>query len=104
MRWARGLRSFAKAPNLVAASPHDSSYCSANDRRVHFGLNGKTAIRAIEVAWPDGSKEQLGAPAANRVMNLVQGTGIAVDNSSLIDTPQLCRVRNRIVGFRGDSI
>jgi hypothetical protein len=62
-------------PSLVRHVHTDSSYCSASDRRVHFGLNGKTAIRAIEVAWPDGSKEQWEAAAANRVINLVQGTG-----------------------------
>ena len=63
------------APTLVRRVHTDSSYCSASDRRVHFGLDGKTAIRAIEVAWPDGSREQWDAPAANRVMNLVRGTG-----------------------------
>ena len=63
------------APTLVRRVHTDSSYCSASDRRVHFGLNGKTAIRAIEVTWPDGSREQWDVPAANRVMNLVRGTG-----------------------------
>ena len=46
------------APTLVRRVHTDSSYCSASDRRVHFGLDGKTAIRAIEVTWPDGSREQ----------------------------------------------
>ena len=63
------------APSLVRRVHTDSSYCSASARRVHFGLNGKTAIRKIEVTWPDGSREQWEVPAANRVMNLVRGTG-----------------------------
>jgi hypothetical protein len=65
----------AGGPALVRRVHTDSSYCSASDRRVHFGLNGKTAIRTIEVAWPDGSKERWEAPAANRIMKLVRGTG-----------------------------
>jgi hypothetical protein len=63
------------APALVRRVHTDSSYCSAGDRRVHFGLNGKTSIRAIEVTWPDGSKEQWEAPVADRIMTLVRGTG-----------------------------
>jgi enediyne biosynthesis protein E4 len=63
------------APTLVRRVHTDSSYCSASDRRVHFGLNGKAAIRAIEVTWPDGSREKWDAPVAGRVVNLVRGTG-----------------------------
>ena len=50
------------APSLVRRVHTDSSYCSASDRRVHFGLNGKLQSAAIEVAWPDGSSEQWEAP------------------------------------------
>jgi hypothetical protein len=62
-------------PNLVRRVHTDSSYCSASDRRVHFGLDGKTAIRAIEVSWPDGSTERWDGPAANRLVTLVRGSG-----------------------------
>jgi enediyne biosynthesis protein E4 len=62
-------------PNLVRRVHTDSSYCSASDPRVHFGLGGKPVIRAIEVAWPDGSIERWNAPAAHRMLTLVRGTG-----------------------------
>jgi len=62
-------------PNLVRRVHTDSSYCSASDRRVHFGLGGKPAIGTIEVAWPDGSVEQWDSPATNRIVTLIQGTG-----------------------------
>jgi hypothetical protein len=62
-------------PSLVRRVHTDSSYCSASDRRVHFGLDGKTEIRAIEVAWPDGSTERWDGPAANRLVTLVRGSG-----------------------------
>jgi hypothetical protein len=62
-------------PKLVRHVHTDSSYCSASDPRVHFGLGGKPAIRAIEVAWPDGSIERWDTPVANRILTLVRGTG-----------------------------
>jgi hypothetical protein len=63
------------APSLVRRVHTDSSYCSASDRRVHFGLDGRTAISAIEVTWPDGLTEQWNTPPINRVISLIQGTG-----------------------------
>jgi hypothetical protein len=67
-------------PKLVRRVHTDSSYCSASDPRVHFGLGDHPAIRAIEVAWTDGSIERWDAPGANRVLTLVRGTGIPVDS------------------------
>ena len=65
----------AGAPDLVRRVHTDSSYCSASDRRVHFGLGGNGRIRAIDVTWPDGSVERWDAPQANRLLKLVHGTG-----------------------------
>jgi enediyne biosynthesis protein E4 len=63
------------APDLVRRVHADSSYCSASDRRVHFGLGGNARIRSIEVAWPDGSVEMWDAPQPYRLLKLVRGTG-----------------------------
>src|SRR4051812_37128587 len=62
-------------PDLVRRVHTDSSYCSASDRRVHFGLGGNTRIGWIEVAWPDGSVEIWDGPQATRLLRLVRGTG-----------------------------
>jgi hypothetical protein len=53
----------------------DSSYCSASDRRAHFGLGNHPAVRSVEVAWPDGFRERWDVSAVNRVMRLVRGSG-----------------------------
>ena len=53
----------------------DSSYCSASDRRVHFGLGPKPSVKAVEVAWPDGSVESWETPAINQLVTLKRGTG-----------------------------
>jgi len=62
-------------PNLVRRVHTDSSYCSASERRVHFGLGDPPSVRSIQVAWPDGSVEQWDTAGVNRVLRLVKGTG-----------------------------
>src|SRR5262249_5573363 len=63
------------APDLVRRVHTDSSYCSASDRRVHFGLGSNARIRSIEVLWPDGAVETWDAPQPYRLLKLVRGTG-----------------------------
>ena len=53
----------------------DSSYLSANDVRVHFGLGDKPEIDAIAVPWPDGSHERFEGIKADRIVTLKQGSG-----------------------------
>ena len=36
-----------------------SSYLSASDRRVHFGLGSEAGVRTIEVRWPSGTVQRL---------------------------------------------
>ena len=54
----------------------DSSYLSANDVRVHFGLGDKPDIEAVLVRWPDGSEERFHGIEADRILTLRQGSGI----------------------------
>ncbi|MBM3810653.1 MAG: CRTAC1 family protein [Acidimicrobiia bacterium] len=53
----------------------DSSYLSANDPRVHFGLGRQTRVRRIRVAWPDGGKEEFAGVNSNRQLLLKRGEG-----------------------------
>ena len=56
---------------LVRRVHTDSSYASASDIRVHFGLGDKPVISRIAVSWPNGVRETFPAPAAvNRVVSL----------------------------------
>jgi len=52
-----------------------SSYCSSNDPRVHFGLGASASYEALEVLWPDGTRERFAGGAADREVRLVQGEG-----------------------------
>ena len=51
------------------------SYASSNDTRVHFGLGPIERIEAIEVTWPDGSRERFRATGVDRELSLHKGRG-----------------------------
>ena len=53
----------------------DGSYLSASDIRVHFGLGGDTAIKAVAVIWPSGKSEQWSSIEPNQELILVEGQG-----------------------------
>ena len=53
-----------------------SSYLSANDPRLHFGL-GTEKTADIEVRWPLGAVDTLKAVAANQLVTLREGSGMA---------------------------
>jgi hypothetical protein len=44
-----------------------ASYCSSHSPILHFGLPAGTTIESIEVVWPDGAREELGAVEPGRV-------------------------------------
>jgi enediyne biosynthesis protein E4 len=52
-----------------------SSYLSANDPRLHFGL-GQASAAEIEVRWPSGTIEKYPAPGVNRLITIQEGKGI----------------------------
>ena len=45
-----------------------SSYLSASDKRLHFGLVGDRMIREIEVHWPSGTRQRIDNVKANQVL------------------------------------
>jgi hypothetical protein len=52
-----------------------SSYQSASDRRVHFGLGAARLVRRLEVRWPSGVTQVLTDVAARRVLQVVEPAG-----------------------------
>jgi len=52
-----------------------SSYVSANDPRLHFGLGAATTAD-IEVYWPSGGVEKFPAQAANQLVTIREGHGV----------------------------
>ncbi len=43
-----------------------SSYCSASDLTVHFGLGRDAVIRSVEIEWPGGGRQRLTGVAPGR--------------------------------------
>jgi hypothetical protein len=54
------------------------SYCSASDRRVHFGLGTAAKAESVTIRWPGGRVEQFQNVAADRIYVATEGSGLAV--------------------------
>jgi hypothetical protein len=54
-----------------------SSFTSASDLRLHFGL-GDAKSAELVVRWPTGARERFAVPGLDRVLSLVEGSGTAV--------------------------
>ena len=53
-----------------------SSYQGQNDLRAHFGLAGSQQADSLEILWPGGSVETVGAIKANQIVSVTEGRGI----------------------------
>lgn len=47
-----------------------SSYCAANDPRVHFGLGSQDEVGEVRVSWQDGHQESFGPFRADQIVSL----------------------------------
>jgi hypothetical protein len=76
-RSAIGARVVARYGGRVQAQSVTSqtSYFSANDPRLHFGL-GSAATADFEIFWPSGAKEVLKGVAAGQVALVREGSGL----------------------------
>jgi hypothetical protein len=52
-----------------------SSYLCSNDPRVHFGLGKTDHIDAVDVLWPDGTRETFPAQPVDHFVVLKKGSG-----------------------------
>jgi len=59
----------------VQAVLAQSSYLSANDRRLHFGLGPATSAN-LEIRWPNGGRENVADVGADRLVVIREGSGI----------------------------
>ena len=51
------------------------SYASSSQPIAHFGLGTSDHVDSIEILWPDGQRERFAGDTADRVLELVQGSG-----------------------------
>jgi len=50
-----------------------SSYLSASDPRLHFGLGQSRQADEVEVQWPSGAVDRLSHVAANQILTIEEG-------------------------------
>jgi hypothetical protein len=59
----------------VQAVLSQSSFYSASDPRLHFGLGDVSTI-SVEIFWPSGGREELRSLPANQLVTIKEGIGI----------------------------
>ena len=76
-RSAIGARVLVHAAGKITAQAlaSQSSFYSANDPRLHFGL-GSNRVADVEVFWPNGRHDAFKGLASNQLVTLKEGTGI----------------------------
>ena len=55
-----------------------SSFTSASDLRLHFGLGDATAVE-LSVRWPSGVRERFAVSGVDRVVSVIEGRGSLVE-------------------------
>ncbi len=65
-------------PTLWRRVHTDSSYLSAGDPRVHFGLGTTLSEASLVVEWPDGLKETWSNLEPDQIVLLRRGSGAAL--------------------------
>jgi enediyne biosynthesis protein E4 len=58
--------------NKFATVTTTSSYQSANDRRVHFGLGEDKVVPRIEIRWPSGRRQTLEDIPVNQILKVTE--------------------------------
>jgi hypothetical protein len=51
-----------------------SSYASASDKRLHFGLGSETAIKTLSIRWPSGSVQNLSGVRADQILSVTEAS------------------------------
>jgi len=70
------------------------SYLSQSSRTMHFGLGRASTVDALEVLWPDGSREVFDGLRANTLWELTRGDpdARAVPRAANLDDPEQLRL------------
>jgi hypothetical protein len=53
-----------------------SSYMSASDPRIHFGLGKRTKIDSLEITWPSGHMDRLTNVSIDQIITVKEGEGM----------------------------
>jgi enediyne biosynthesis protein E4 len=65
----------------------NSSFESASDSRLHFGLDAATKVEWIEVHWPSGTVDRVSSFPADQEITIEEGRGVANGARSMAAPP-----------------
>jgi enediyne biosynthesis protein E4 len=73
-----GARVEVKAAGLTQTAEvrANSSFESASDPRLHFGLGSAARVDSITVHWPSGAVDRIGSLAADQEVTIEEGNGV----------------------------
>jgi hypothetical protein len=80
-----GTRVEIKAGGLAQTAEvrANSSFESASDPRLHFGLGPATKVDSIVVRWPSGKMDTIEAEAADQELVIEEGRGVVARHPGL---------------------
>ena len=83
-----GARIEVKAAGLTQSAEvrANSSFESASDPRLHFGLGSATQIDSILVRWPSGIVDRIGPLPADQEVMIKEGAGVASSSTKPVPT------------------
>ena len=58
----------------LATVSTSSSYLSASDKRLHFGLGKEKSVQKIEIRWPSGMRQTINNAAADQILEINEPT------------------------------
>ncbi len=92
-----GARIQVKAAGLTQSAEvrANSSFESASDPRLHFGLGYATQVDSVEVHWPSGVVDRIGAVPANQEITIEEGRGIVRKSAPQIPPKKVPEARSR---------
>jgi hypothetical protein len=75
-----GARVEIRSANLTQSAEvrANSSFESASDARLHFGLGAATSVDAITIRWPSGIVDRLGRQNADQEIVVKEGKGVVI--------------------------
>ncbi len=70
------LRLTSEGVTRVEQSKGGTSYMSASDPRIHFGLGKRTKIDSLVISWPSGQVDKLTNIPIDQIITVKEGSGI----------------------------